>query len=56
MDGSPIAADVKIGSTPAWKTVVLFGQRRGGRNYYALDITNTTNTGLQVEFYRRENG
>jgi type IV pilus assembly protein PilY1 len=43
VDGSPIAADVKIGATPTWKTVVLFGQRRGGRNYYALDITNTTN-------------
>jgi type IV pilus assembly protein PilY1 len=43
VDGSPIAADVKIGATPTWKTVVLFGQRRGGRNYYALDITDTTN-------------
>jgi type IV pilus assembly protein PilY1 len=43
VDGSPIAADVKIGSTPAWKTVVLFGLRRGGRYYYALDITDTTN-------------
>ena len=43
VDGSPIAADVKIGATPAWKTIVLFGQRRGGKNYYALDITDTTN-------------
>jgi type IV pilus assembly protein PilY1 len=43
VDGSPIAADVKIGATPAWKTIAIFGQRRGGRNYYALDITDTTN-------------
>ena len=43
VDGSPIAADVKIGTTPTWKTVAIFGQRRGGRNYYALDITDTTN-------------
>jgi type IV pilus assembly protein PilY1 len=43
VDGSPIAADVKIGATPAWKTIVMFGLRRGGRNYYVLDITNTTN-------------
>jgi type IV pilus assembly protein PilY1 len=43
VDGSPIAADVKIGATPTWKTIVIFGQRRGGRNYYALDITDTTN-------------
>jgi type IV pilus assembly protein PilY1 len=43
VDGSPIAADVKIGATPTWKTVVLFGLRRGGRHYYALDVTDTTN-------------
>ena len=43
VDGSPIAADVKIGATPSWKTIVLFGQRRGGKSYYALDITDTTN-------------
>ena len=43
VDGSPIAADAKIGATPTWKTIVLFGQRRGGKNYYALDVTDTTN-------------
>ena len=43
VDGSPVAADVRIGATPAWKTIVMFGLRRGGRNYYALDITDTTN-------------
>jgi type IV pilus assembly protein PilY1 len=42
VDGTPVAADAKIGATPAWKTVVLFGLRRGGRYYYALDITDTT--------------
>lgn len=41
VDASPIAADVKTGG--AWKTIVIFGQRRGGNNYYALDITDTTN-------------
>lgn len=41
-DASPIAADVKIGATPTWKTVVVFGERRGGRQYDALDITDTT--------------
>ncbi len=39
-DSSPIVADVKISGT--WKTIVVFGERRGGRNYFALDITNTT--------------
>ena len=39
VDSSPIAADVKIGGN--WKTIVLFAERRGGPNYYAVDITNT---------------
>ncbi len=41
VDSSPIAADIMIGSN--WKTILVFGQRRGGRSYYALDITDTTN-------------
>ncbi|HEY7169089.1 MAG TPA: PilC/PilY family type IV pilus protein [Candidatus Binatia bacterium] len=40
VDATPVVADVKIGSN--WKTVVVFGERRGGRSYYALDITNTS--------------
>jgi type IV pilus assembly protein PilY1 len=43
VDGSPVVADVKIGATPTWKTVAVSGLRRGGRKYYALDITDTTN-------------
>src|SRR5438128_12660200 len=41
VDGSPIAADIKIGG--AWRTIVVFGLRRGGRYYYALDITDPVN-------------
>jgi len=41
VDSSPVAADVKIGG--AWKTIVIFGERRGGAYYHALDITDTTN-------------
>ncbi len=41
VDSSPIVADVKIGATPAWKTAAVFGLRRGGRQYNALDITDT---------------
>jgi type IV pilus assembly protein PilY1 len=47
VDSSPIAADVKINSGDgrglAWHTVVVFGERRGGRYYHALDVTNTEN-------------
>jgi type IV pilus assembly protein PilY1 len=41
VDASPIAADIKISGS--WKTIVVFGLRRGGKHYYALDITDTTN-------------
>jgi type IV pilus assembly protein PilY1 len=41
VDSSPIATDIKVGGV--WKTIVVFGMRRGGPFYYALDITDTTN-------------
>jgi type IV pilus assembly protein PilY1 len=40
VDSSPIVADVKTGGS--WKTIAVFGLRRGGKAYYALDITNST--------------
>jgi type IV pilus assembly protein PilY1 len=53
VDASPIAADVCFStltdgtgnctSASNWKTIVVFGERRGGRSYTALDITDTTN-------------
>ena len=48
VDASPIAADIKVGST--WKTIVVFGLRRGGKSYYALDITDTTNPSFMWSF------
>ncbi|HXK26789.1 MAG TPA: PilC/PilY family type IV pilus protein [Candidatus Binatia bacterium] len=39
-DSSPIVADVKTGGS--WKTIAVFGERRGGNSYYGLNITNTT--------------
>ncbi len=41
VDSSPLVADIKIAGQ--WRTVAVFGLRRGGRHYYALDITDTTN-------------
>jgi type IV pilus assembly protein PilY1 len=38
VDASPVAADIKVGSD--WKTIVIFGERRGGGVIHALDITN----------------
>lgn len=38
VDGSPEVADVYIGG--AWKTILVGGLNKGGRGFYALDITN----------------
>ena len=53
VDSSIIAADIctnvktdgsgKCNSASDWKTIAIFGERRGGANYTALDITDTTN-------------
>lgn len=40
VDASPVAFDIE--STSGWKTIVVFGLRRGGRTLEALDITDTT--------------
>ena len=38
VDGSPSVSDVYIGG--AWKTLLVGGLNKGGRGYYALDITD----------------
>jgi len=38
LDGSLTVADVKIGTE--WKTILIGAMGKGGRGYYALDITN----------------
>ena len=46
LDGSPVAADICPGapdskcSPSAWRTILVGGLAGGGRQYYALDITN----------------
>ena len=39
VDGPPVAADVKTNNK--WRTLVMFGSRRGSNEYQALDLTNT---------------
>jgi len=51
VDGSPVVADVCFGHTTAspcasaasWRTVLVAGLNKGGRGYYALDITDPQN-------------
>jgi type IV pilus assembly protein PilY1 len=48
VDGSPEASDVYIGGQ--WRTILVGGYNRGGRGYYALDITEPTNPLVLWEF------
>lgn len=41
VDGSPVVGEVKSGSE--WKTILVGGLNRGGRGYYAIDVTDPTN-------------
>lgn len=40
VDGTPVAADVYDPGTTTWKTIVVAGLNKGGRGYYALDVTD----------------
>jgi Tfp pilus tip-associated adhesin PilY1 len=54
VDGSPVSADICTSncSTGAatWKTILVGGLGRGGRGYYALDITDPTSPKALWEF------
>jgi len=58
VDGSPRVSDVWFYNTPTdtsksvdeWKTVLINGLRKGGKTYFALDITDTTNPVYLWEF------
>ena len=40
IDGSVMAADMKVGATPAWSTYLFGTFGRGGKGVYALDVTS----------------
>lgn len=48
VDGSPQIGDIYDGS--AWKTIVVGGLNKGGRGYYALDLTDPATPKLLWEF------
>ncbi|MGQ9777117.1 MAG: pilus assembly protein [Thermodesulfobacteriota bacterium] len=58
VDSSPKVADVWFYSSPSdntkskdeWKTVLVCGLRKGGKHYFALDITDTKNPKFLWEF------
>ncbi|WP_432728482.1 pilus assembly protein [Variovorax sp. W6] len=54
VDGPPIMADIKVGST--WKTILVGGLGNGGAGYYALDITNPLSPQVLWEFTAADMG
>ena len=49
VDGSPIVGDV-ADSNGTWRTILVGGLNKGGKAYYALDITNPNSPSLLWEF------
>ncbi|MDK9701878.1 MAG: PilC/PilY family type IV pilus protein [Sulfuritalea sp.] len=51
-DGTPVVADIydDADATPQWKTILVAGLNKGGKGYYALDITNPANPKALWEF------
>jgi len=54
VDGAPIAADIQVGST--WKTILIGGLNKGGKGYYALDISDPENPQTLWEFSHADLG
>ena len=48
VDGAPLVADVQNGEE--WRTILVGGLGKGGRGYYALDVTEPTNPQLLWEY------
>jgi type IV pilus assembly protein PilY1 len=63
VDSSPKVADVwfysdasdETKSADEWKTVLVCGLRKGGKSYFALDITDTKNPSFLWEFPKSSN-
>ncbi len=53
LDGSLTVADVKIGSD--WKTILIGAMGKGGRGYYALDITDPAKPKVLWNFTAEDN-
>lgn len=48
VDGAPVMGDIKVDG--AWKTILVGGLNKGGKAYYALDITDPTDPKVLWEF------
>jgi len=53
LDGALTVADVKIGNS--WKTILIGAMGKGGRGYYALDITEPTRPAVLWNYSAADN-
>lgn len=50
VDGTPSIGDVYDGTAAAWKTILIAGLNKGGKAYYALDVTDPDSPKALWEF------
>ncbi len=50
VDGTPSVGDIYDSDNSAWKTILVGGMNKGGRAYYALDVTDPDNPKAMWEF------
>ena len=50
VDGTPAIGDVYDATAAAWKTLLVAGLNKGGKGYYALDVTDPDNPKALWEF------
>ena len=55
VDGSPMVADAYTGATPSWKSVLVGSLNGGGQGYYALDVSNPTDTSQSAPTFSAAN-
>lgn len=55
VDGSPMVADAYTGATPSWRSVLVGSLNGGGQGYYALDVSNPTDTSQSAPTFAAAN-
>lgn len=55
VDGSPMAGDIYSSVTSSWKSILIGSMNGGGKGFFALDITNPTDTSQSAPTFSNTN-
>ncbi|WP_297325998.1 PilC/PilY family type IV pilus protein [Nitrosomonas sp.] len=55
VDGSPMVADAYNNSTSSWRSVLVGSLNGGGKGFYALDVTNPSDTSQSAPIFSAAN-